>query len=150
MATVLCVPVKIVDAVGRDPDVSRRVACETADIHLHIIVLVTVAAVVGVKERKAFFYHIDAMGIVRAVQRIDVRIGNALGQRAVLYYLYTLGSRDDVLELSALVVRTSAPVAHLLDIPHIKLPLVGKETAHFLGHGTKLVAEVGKKQTPKP
>ena len=125
MATVLGVPVEIIDTVGCNPDMPYGVAGKTADIHLHVIVLVTVAAIVGIKERKTLLDDIDTVGIVRAVQRIDVRIGNAVGLNAVLYYLHSLSGRNDVLELSALVVRTSTPVAHLLDIPHIKLFFVG-------------------------
>ena len=150
MATVLGVPVEVIDTIGSNPDVSCRVAGKTADVHLHVVILVTVAAVVGIKERKTLLDDIDTVSIVRAVQRIDVRIGNAVSLNAILYHLYALGGRDDVLELSALVVGTRTPVTHLLDIPHLKLSLVGQEATHLLGHGTKLVAEVGKKQAPKP
>ena len=126
------------DGVGR----LRRLA---AHIHVYVVREIVARLILRVEQGEAVLDEPVAECLLVTLQGVDIRVLHDAGLRR-----HTLRLGLDILDLAALVVSASAPVALLLLVKHLVHLFLGQLLSHRRGHRLDLILEVGQYQAPQP
>ena len=126
------------DGVGR----LRRLA---AHIHVYVVREIVAGLVFRVEQGEAVLDEPVPECLLVTLQGVDIRVLHDAGLRR-----HTLRLGLDILDLAALVVSASAPVALLLLVIHLVHLFLGQLLSHRRGHRLDLILEVGEHQAPQP
>jgi len=136
---------EVVQVARRHRDGIGRGVRRAAHVHVDVVRQEVARPVLRVEQREAVPDEPVAECLLVALQRIDVGVFH---QFALHHHALCLGL--DVLQLAALVVGTSAPVALLLPVEHLAGTLLRQVGAHLPGHRHDLLLQVSQHQAPQP